>query len=194
MKHIKPFAQFLNEAITSSELVLQKHAIRMQKKYLIHEIGLIRAWGSRIYLSYYNLSKSGTMVPYKEYVKILSEYAVLDEYSEEFEDLDDWMTNVPPTINKVPLWNQDRLQDDFNKMANKTPTDREITLYRTSKKEEPGLNSYTVSSSGYHEYGTQRKYLLPMGTPVVWGHDIADMDEVIWSPTLAELKKYIDKI
>lgn len=196
MKHITLFEQFINELFIESNtylLALQKHAMRMQKKYSIYEIGLIRAWGNRLYLSFYGLSKSGNMVPYEEYVKILSDYAVLDEYSEEFEDINDWITNVPPTLNKVPLWNQDRLQDDFNKMANKTPTDREITVYRTSIKEEPGLNSYSLESGVYGDVINQREYLLPKATPIIWGHDIADINEVIWSPTLDELKKFIIK-
>lgn len=192
MKPVKLFEEFLNGLFIESnshQLSLQKHAMEMQKKYSIHEIGLIRAWGTTLYLAYYNLPKSGTVVPYKEYVEILSEYAVLSELSDEYEDITDWISDSPPTINRVPVWNQSRLENDFNKIANKTPTDREITLYRTSKKEEPGLNSYSLISGVYGDVVNQREYLLPTGTPIIWGHGVADDNEVIWSPTLDELKE-----
>lgn len=196
MKHLHPFESFLNESMNKSNpalLELQQHAMEMQKKYSIHEIGLIRAWGTTLYLAYHKLSKSGNMVPYEEYAEILSEYAVLSEFSDEYEDINDWISDIPPTINGVPFWNQSRLENDFNEIANKTPTDREITLYRTSNKEEPGLNSYALMTGVYGDVVNQREYLLPKGTPIIWGHGVADDNEVIWSPTLSELKKYAIK-
>lgn len=187
MKHLKIY-----EAFTDSDFSdLRQHAKLMQERYTTEEIGLIRAWGTTLYLAYHDLLSGGDLVPYPLYLETLAEYALLDEESEEYEEMTDWICDEPPTIDRVPLWNKSRLQKDFAVIANKTPTDMEITLYRTSDKEEPGLNSYTLRHGWYGDIKNQREYMLPKGTPVIWGHGIADNDEIIWSPTLDDLKRYI---
>lgn len=186
MKRIKLFEQFVNE---SSLNELRSTASQFQKKYSIEEIGLIRAWGTTLYLTYHQLGSYKT-VDYNVYLETLKEYATLDENSEEYEDMSDWLSDNPPMIDGIPVWDKKRLEKDYQKMASKTILPYDLTVYRTASREELGLNSYTTVDGIYGDIKNQRAYNIPKGTPIIWGHGIADNDEVIWSPSQSDLKKY----
>lgn len=186
MKHIKLYEAFVNESLL---IELRSAARQFQKKYSKEEIGLIRAWGTTLYLAYHKLGSYKT-VDYDLYLKTLKEYASFDEDSEEYEDVTDWLSEIPPTIDGVPVWDKNRLEKDYKKMASKTPLPYDLIVYRTSIKEEPGLNSYTTVDGIYGDIKNQRAYNIPKGTPIIWGHGIADNDEVIWSPSQSDLKNY----
>jgi len=186
MKRIKLFEDFICESSLGD---LRIAATQFQKKYSIEEIGLIRAWGTTLYLSYHKLGSYKT-VDYSLYLKTLKEYASLDEDSEEYEDITDWLSDIPPTIDGIPVWDKKRLEKDYQKMASKTPLPYDLIVYRTSNKEEPGLNSYTTIDGAYGDIKNQKTYNVPKGTSIIWGHGIADNDEVIWSPSQSDLKNY----
>ena len=163
----------------------------MQQDYDDFEKGLIRAWGGLLYLGYHNLPESGSTVSRDRYRRELEEYYEMDYDDPEFEDFEDWFSEMPPTIGGKPLFNKSIIRDDFETIARKTPAPFDILVYRTSEREEPGINSYTVLPGEYSglgwSSGEERAYKVPKGTPMVFASGIADKGEVILMPTTEEL-------
>jgi hypothetical protein len=125
-------------------------------------------------------------IDYNKYKEIFIDYYY---NAESDEDLQDWMSDSPPTYNKVPLFDKERLENDFNNIAKKTPLSEDMILYRSSRLlEREGLNSYTIHKNRYD--GLERCYKVPKGTPIIFASGIADDGEFIWNPTKYELSKY----
>lgn len=185
MKHIKLFENFTQE----------------QSKYEDWEKGIIMAWGHVLYLSFHD-------VPNK-IQKIVSEQQTRDTFLEYYqeagddEDLQDWMADMPPTMNKgYAIYDKDRLSKMLSDIANKTKTKEPLTVYRVSSKEyDPGWNSYTTNKKLTDDYSGWKqpldghdnkveKYELPVGYPVIWADGIADKDEVILNLSTEDKKKF----
>lgn len=164
------------------------------QRYNTFERGLIRAWGGLLYLGYHNLPEDGSTVSRNKYKSELEEYFRTSYDDPKFEEFEDWFSETPPTIGGIPLFNKLILRDDFKTIATKTPAPFDMMIYRTSEKEEPDLNSYTVISGAYTSKdwleGVERAYLIPKGTPLVFASGIADNGEILWAPTQEELDIY----
>jgi hypothetical protein len=82
----------------------------------------------------------------------------------------------------------------FSNIAKKTPAPFDFTIYRTSAKEEDGVNSYTVHTGAYSNWhagdSVERAYMIPKGTPIIFADADADNGEIIWNPTKSDLAKY----
>lgn len=177
MKNIKIFENFINEA---------------EEDYIPWEKGLILAWGTLLYLGYHSLPENSNKVSNSLFKSTMEEYWRLDKYSEEFEDMSDWFTELPPRFKDgTTLFDKGRLRDSFEAIAQKYPTETPLTLYRTSREAEAGINSYTTEKGQYSNLGyKEREYLLPIGTKVIWADGIADDNEVIWGPSEKDLDEY----
>lgn len=164
---------------------------KMQRAYSDWQRGLIVAWGQTLYLEYHNLDNKLDTVSRSKYEAWLSKLARTKKDSVAFERMFDMLSENPPMLDGKALWDKSTLEADFNAIANSTPTPEEITIYRVAVKEEDGVNSYTFNKDGYgYLSGEQRAYRLPKGTPVIFAHAIADIDEVIWNPSNSDLRKY----
>ena len=167
-----------------------------QSKYDTWELGLIKAWGHLLYLSYHNIPDTiSKIVDEKITKKTFEEYY---RNADSDEDLQDWMSDEPPTMNKgVAVFDKNRLFQMMTSVANKTKLQDPVIIYRYDNTNyDQGWNSYTVNKNE-STYGgkdrTMRSYTLPKGYPVIFADGIADDDEVIVNLSAAEKAKFINK-
>lgn len=151
--------------------------------YKTWELGLIKAWGDVLYLGYRNLPlKIEKIVSYDETIKEFRNYFW---NADEDEDLQDWMSDMPPTMNKgFALFDKSRINKMFSDIANKTPLQKELTVYRFSKNWDRINNetdewfSFTTDPNIIYN-GDKRKFKLKPGCPIVYTFGYADKNEVI---------------
>jgi len=171
--------------------VTQAIQAKMAKKYETWERGVIRAWGDIFYLDYHSMPKSGKTQPLARLKKDFQELLNTDVDSYEYEELQDWFQEYGKR-GGVPLFNKKVMDDVFASIAKKTPAPFDFIIYRTSKIEQDGVNSYTTEKGAYLNWaqGVERAYLIPKGTPIIFADTDADDNEIIWMPTKSDLKKY----
>ena len=162
-----------------------------QNKYEDWEKGLIKAWGGVLYLGYHILPVNlNNLVDFDRFKNIMVEYF---KNSDSDEDMQDWMSDVPPTLDKgkYSLFDKNRIDKVFTEIANKTLTADELIIYRTSDNHMSGWNSYTLRNDNSYTYKNSLTiaYKLPKGFPVIFADGIADNDEVI----VKSVEKYIQK-
>jgi hypothetical protein len=115
-----------------------------QSKYDIWELGLIKAWGQLLYLSYHNIPDSiSNIVDEKTTKQVFEDYY---KNADSNEDLQDWMSDEPPTMNKgVAVFDKNRLSQMMSSIANKTKLQEPLIVYRYEDTSyEQGWNSYTT--------------------------------------------------
>lgn len=187
MKFIKLFEEFARSGYESNVMN------NLVKKYEKWERGVIKAWGSTLYIDYHSMPKGWYKTqPLNQLKNDFLKFFKTDIDSTKGEDLSEWLADGGKR-NGVPLFNKMIMDKIFKDIAEKTPAPFDFTIYRTSKKEESGVNSYTVNKGAYSNWqsgGVERAYLIPKGTPVIFAGVDADNGEIIWNPTKAELKKY----
>ena len=187
MKRIKLFEEFAKSGYESSAMN------SMVKKYEKWERGVIKAWGSIFYLDYHKMPTSGKTQPFNQLKRDFIEFFNTPFDSDEFEELDYWIQEHGKR-DDVPLFNKKVMDNIFKDIAKKTPAPIDFIIYRTSAKEESGVNSYTVNKGSYSNWHTdnsvERAYLIPKGTPVIFADADADNGEIIWMPTKSDLIKY----
>lgn len=154
------------------------------------ELGLIKAWGHVLYLAYHNLpihiEKKISDIEFRE--------VMIDYYknSDDDEDLQDWMADEPPTMNKgYAVFDKNRITNCFEQISNKIIIEEPLIVYRSSEFEQEGWNSYSTKKGGY--YGIEREYLLPIGTNIINADNIADQNEVILNLSRKQLTDYLTK-
>jgi hypothetical protein len=160
------------------KLAILVKEIAEQSSYLPWEKGLIMAWGHVLYLGYHDIPKS--------ILKIVDEKTTKNKFEEYYynaendEDLQDWMTDEPPTMNKgFALFDKNRLSNMLSEIANKTKLKQPLTIYRYSDIDyDLGWNSYTTVETDQYD-GNKKTYTLPIGYPVIFASGIADNNEVI---------------
>ena len=164
---------------------------KMAKKYEAWEHGVIRAWGNIFYLDYHSMSKSGKTQSLNQLKKDFATLQKTNPNSSKYEELQDWFQEYGKR-GGVPLFNKKVMDDIFLSIAKKTPAPFDFIIYRTSNKEQDGVNSYTAEKGAYLDWaqGHERAYLIPKGTPVIFADLDADDNEIIWMPTKAQLKKH----
>jgi hypothetical protein len=165
-----------------------------QNNYEIFEKGLIMAWGDAMYLSYHNLpqhiSKKVSLIETKK------QFELYYSNSEDDEDLQDWMSDSPPTMNNgVALYDKQLLDTLFSNIANKTRLKKELTVYRVSTSDTPdiGWNSYSIKKNHFGVINTnmyEYVFILPKGFPVIFADGLADNDEVILKLEKSDIEKY----
>ena len=171
--------------------VTQALQAKMAKKYETWERGVIRAWGDIFYIDYHSMPKSGKTQSLEQLKKDFTALQNTDVNSYEYEELQDWLQERGKR-GGVPLFNKKAMDNIFASIAKKTPAPFDFIIYRTSKIEQDGVNSYTTAKGAYLNWaqGAERAYLIPKGTPIIFADVDADDNEIIWMPTKAELKKY----
>lgn len=187
MNHLKDYTAF-NEGFYK-EIVSEKNQFikeqleinKLQNKYEDWEKGLIKAWGGVLYLGYHNLPNTlNNLVDYNRFKQTMLEYF---KESDDNEDMQDWMSDTPPTLDKgkYSLFDKNRIDKAFTEIANKTIITEELTIYRTSDNYLPEWNSYTLRNDNSYAYKNSStiSYKLPIGFPVIFADGIADNDEVI---------------
>jgi len=182
MKYLKLFERF------------QDDQYDFQSKYADWEKGVIKAWGQLLYLAYHDLPEHlNNLVSMDDFKKQYVDYL----NSDGDEDLEEWMAEIPPTYNngKTALHDKKRLDDVLKAIAEKTPTEEEITVFRSARKEETEWNSYSLTKEGaYSGQATAgiiiRSYKIPKGFPIICASKIADTDEVIINLSQEELNKF----
>ena len=144
------------------------------------ELGIIKAWGDLLYLSFHS-------VPQRiREERLVSERVFRNEFrnylnnSEGDEDLLEWMAEAPPTYDRgrLALFDRERLGGALTDMADRTRLEEPLVIWRSEMVDGAGWNSFTTNPSLAYE-GTKKSYLLPVGTPVVFCGELADPDEVI---------------
>ena len=164
---------------------------KMAKKYETWEHGVIRAWGNIFYLDYHSMSKAGKTQSLNQLKKDFATLQKTDPNSSKYEELQDWFQEYGKR-GGVPLFNKKTMDDIFLSIAKKTPAPIDFIIYRTSNKEQDGVNSYTTEKGAYLDWaqGSERAYMIPKGTPIIFADTDADDNEIIWMPTKAQLKKH----
>jgi hypothetical protein len=162
---------------------------QMVQRYNDWERGLIKAWGGILYLDYHSsLPSRGKTQPLSDLKQTLKEFYKLDKDSPRYEEMEEWIQEGG-SVRGVPLFTKTLLDKIFNDIAAKTPAPFDFVIYRTSTKEQDGVNSYS-GSKGLYSYvsGTERAYLIKKGTPVIFAGIDADQNEIIWVPSRSDLK------
>lgn len=164
---------------------------KMAKKYEAWERGVIRAWGNIFYLDYHSMSKSGKTQSLNQLKKDFATLQKTDPNSSKYEELQDWFQEYGKR-GGVPLFNKKVMDDIFMSIAKKTQAPFDFIIYRTSDKEQDGVNSYTTEKGAYLDWanGPERAYMIPKGTPIIFADADADNNEIIWAPTNTQLKKF----
>ena len=164
---------------------------KMARKYEKWERGLISIWGGTLYIGYHSdIPKSGKVQPLNQLKRDLIDFMKLKPGSNEYYETDEWFAEGGYR-GGVPLFTKTMLDEIYMKIAKKTPAPFDFTIYRTSDKEEDGINSYTTLQGAYaRNNSTEMAYLIPRGTPIIFAGVDADANEIIWIPTKSELKKY----
>jgi len=186
MKFIKLFEEFARSGYESNVMN------NLVKKYEKWERGVIKAWGSIFYMDYHKMPTGGKTQPFNQLKRDFVELFNTPLGTDEFEELDDWIQEYGKR-GGVPLFNKTIMNKIFSDIAKKTPAPFDFTVYRTSVKEEGGVNSYTLNKGAYLDcLGNciERAYLIKKGTPVIFAGADADNGEIIWMPTKADLTKY----
>lgn len=186
MKFIKLFEEFTKSGYESN---VMNNLVKGYEKW---ERGVIKAWGSIFYMDYHSMPSSGKTQPFNQLKKDFLELFNTPIDSYEFEELDDWIQEYGKR-GGVPLFNKTVMDKIFSDIAKKTPAPFDFTIYRTSVKEESGVNSYTVNKGAYGDWqanGAERAYLIPKGSPVIFADADADNGEIIWMPTKKDLTKH----
>jgi hypothetical protein len=179
--------KLLKEVISQSQ---------QQSKYENWEKGVIKAWGQLLYLSYHNIPNTILkIVDEKTTKKVFEEYY---EQADSDEDLQDWMSDEPPTMNKgFAVFDKNRISQMMSSIANKTKLEEPLTVYRYDDTSyENGWNSYTTNINDAVYAGktrTMASYILPVGYPVIFADDIADKDEVIVNMSAQDKSKFLSK-
>lgn len=205
MKPLKLFEDFINEADAKSgdgfkpvdtdtsklKEVNQTVQAKMAKKYETWQRGIIKAWGSIFYMDYHTMPKGGKTQSLDQLKKDFTILYNTDVNSSKFEDLDDWIQEYGKR-GGVPLFNKKVMDDIFMSIAKKTQAPFDFIIYRTSDKEQDGVNSYTTEKGAYLDWanGPERAYMIPKGTPIIFADADADNNEIIWAPTNTQLKKF----
>ena len=183
MRHIKIFESFANGNLP-----------QQQSKYEKWEKGVIKAWGQLLYLSYHNIPDTiSKIVGEKTTKEIFAEYY---EQADSDEDLQDWMSDEPPTMNNgFALFDKNRLSQMMATIANKTKLEEPLIAYRYDDTNyENGWNSYTTDINTAIYAGKERTmatYILPVGYPVIFADGIADKDEVIINMSAQDKSKFL---
>jgi len=164
---------------------------KMAKKYETWERGVIRAWGDIFYIDYHIMPKAGKTQSLDQFKKEFTTLQNTDPKSLKYEELQDWIQEYGKRRG-IPLFNKKMMDDIFLSIAKKTPAPFDFIIYRTSEKEQDGVNSYTTEQGAYLNWaaGSERVYLIPKGTPIIFADADADHNEIIWMPTKAQLKKH----
>ena len=159
---IKNFRDFVNESLSESV-------------YEIWELGVIKAWGHLLYLSYHDTpNKISNIVTYNETIQIFKEYFY---ESDDDEDLRDWMSDCPPMSNGIAIFDKNRLSEILSNIANKTKLKNEMIVYRYGKINS-GWNSYLTEESIAYS-GQKHRFKLPKEFPIIFTFGYADKNEVI---------------
>ena len=176
---------------TGLKEVDQSIQTKMAKKYQDWERGVIKAWGSIFYLDYHSMPRGGKTQSMDQLKKDFALVFKTDVNSDKFEELDNWIQEYG-NRGGVPLFNKKVMDDIFMSIAKKTPAPFDFIIYRTTDKEQDGVNSYTTEKGAYANQanGSEKAYLIPKGTPVIFADSDADNNEIIWMPTKAQLKKF----
>jgi len=183
MKNILSFTQLINENLNIENL---------QNLYLPWEMGLIKAWGGLLYLSFHDLDEN-----IQKKVSEITTKKELENYflhSDDDEDLVDWFSDIPPTMNGgYALYDKKWLKSALLNISEKTKLVEPLIVYRFSKTEKDGWNSYTTDENIDYSYFTRSKfsYRLPIGYPVIFADGIADNNEVIINMSLENQRKFI---
>ena len=185
MKFIRLFEEFSRSGY---EFDVMNNLVNKYEKW---ERGVIKAWGSIFYIDYHSMPSKGKTQSFDQLKNDFLELFNTPFGTDEFEELDNWIQEYGKR-GGVPLFNKTTMDKIFKDIAKKTPAPFDFTIYRTSKKEESGVNSYTVNKGAYLDWaqGTERAYLIPKGTPVIFADADADNGEIIWAPTKSDLTKY----
>lgn len=182
MKHVRLFEQFINSVV---DLNVQR---KMSKKYETWERGVIKAWGGVLYMEFHDMENTGTTQDIKTLKKEFKFFHGLKYNTDEYDDYDEWFQDGGQD-GGIPLFNKSTLNKIFVDISKKTPAPYDFVIYRTSNKEQPGINSYTTSNNRYEHYdGITRSYIIKKGTPIIFAGIDADDDEIIWIPSNKDLK------
>jgi len=171
-----------------------------QSQYKNWEKGLIKAWGSRLYLGYYGTKLRHTnLVSSEVYQNHFLEYYTTRD-PELIEDYDDWLSDPNPTERRIHLYDKTRMGKTLTQMANRTRLKKPLTVYRLENPKEPAdWQSYSINDKEIESYQdisynrTFNEYELPIGFPVIFADGIADEHEVILKMTEREKSKYKKK-
>ena len=157
----------------------------MQRRYEEWERGLIKAWGHVLYLGYHDVPEYiGDKVDERTFREVFLDYYL---HGDEDEDMQDWMSDGPPTMNRGrALFDKNRIDGAFSEMSSRTKLLEPLTVYRASESGMPAdWNSYSTNKEiamGHLGVGHDRQlesYVLPVGYGVVFASGLADKDEVI---------------
>lgn len=164
MRHIKLFENFNDQDLP----------------YEDWEMGVIKAWGHLLYIAFHHVPMELPEIKLVSMEKFKEEFRNYLLNSDDDEDLQDWMAEEPPTYSRggEALYDRKRMDEVLSRIANKTRIKEPLIIYRYSRTEREGWNSFTTSQSIAYE-GERRAYKLPEGTPVIFTGDLADKHEVI---------------
>ena len=187
------YKKIIIEALDEENLKVYHSLKSKSNNYSDIEKMFIYGWGSLLYLSV-ELYKTlpNKLVSNYELEETAKEYveAATSNNGELLEELNDWLVDGGPFNSGKYLFNYKRLDQYLRSAAEETKLPAPLTIFRSdesSRSNEEILNewqSWSVALNARKRYGNdedrQIEITLPAGTPVIYGHELADEYEIIF--------------
>ena len=186
--------RILREALDEKNLQVYHSLKDAASKYTEVEKLFVAGWGSLLYL---NIDQYKG-IPDSQLVSMDHVYDVAKEYAEARSsndkdtmlDLDEWIEEGGPMKDGLYLFNYNRMDRILRSAAEKTRLKEPLTITRAERtsrsledigKEWNSWSAGTKSGSVFGGKGDQSFAVdLPAGTPVIYGHGLADPEEIIF--------------
>ena len=186
--------RILREALDEKNLQVYHSLKDAASKYTEVEKLFVAGWGSLLYL---NIDQYKS-IPDSQLASMDHVYDVAKEYAEAHSsndrdamlDLDEWIEEGGPMKDGLYLFNYNRMDRILRNAAEKTKLKEPLTIIRAERtsrsledigKEWNSWSAGTKSGSVFGGKGDQSFTVdLPVGTPVIYGHGLADPEEIIF--------------
>jgi len=190
-RHLK---RIIQEALDEKNLQVYHSLKDAASKYTEVEKLFVAGWGSLLYL---NIDQYKS-IPDSQLASMDHVYDVAKEYAEARSsndrdamlDLDEWIEEGGPMKDGLYLFNYNRMDRILRSAAEKTRLKEPLTITRAERTsrslEDVGKewNSWSAGTSAGSVFGGKGDQSLtvdlPVGTPVIYGHELADPEEIIF--------------
>ena len=200
----RKFRYLIKEALDEENLKVYHGLKAKSSNYSNIEKMFIYGWGNLLYLSIelYKGIADSDLTPIADLEDVADEYltAIKNKDTNALEELDDWLGDGGPMNDGAHLFNYKRLNKYLSSAASKTKLTKPLTIFRSDQSDR-SLNeitaewqSWSAGTSAERRYGNSDQHnltvTLPIGTPVIYAHYLADAEEIIFKgpiPTTNDL-------
>lgn len=149
--------------------------------------------GGLLYLDFDDLGKSLKCASIDKYKDTFIEY--MDANDDELDDLNDWISDMPPSLDGKALFDKDRIENDLLEMSMLTKSESDIIIFRVHEDKndwKKGWKSYTIYPEMYDAtVDNCVAFKISKGCPLIFASELADKGEIIANLTHPSIKQYV---